>query len=192
MTILNYLARPWQAPTWFLVILVALNRWIFKIQLGEQSFPKNGSAAFIDWLMNAGGIISIGAIGALCMSFTLKLVKKSLSQSIRLNELYTIAIRSQSPYLLAVPLVVILLGVSAVLGPERAQTAARTLKGLLFLAAPLALFFLLKARFKELGEINLILLVLAPYVVLAVIAIAVGAVVSTALIGSIAYLALIK
>lgn len=158
---LRWIAKPWEGPTWILIIFLAVNRWFLSMQFGTATGNlglDNGVSQFVFSMFK---VLSVSLVISLCMSMMLRLVGKT--ERLELADLFEISLKAQSPYLLAVPLALAAMGLSAYLSAEQTTSFVKFLKGLLSFSMFCVLYAMLRKRLSGLGELKLITVLFSPY-----------------------------
>lgn len=160
--ILNALARPWGLPPFLFILLLGLNRLIWretiKFDTPRLLTPRNIATQFSGECLNAFFIALLISISV----FVLIKLTKTLAD-VSFSELLGLSLKAQSFYLLAAPLALVFLNLDEHFSQQVVTNLAQLLKGFLPLTIFATLFFLLKKRLQGLSEIRVLSFVFAPY-----------------------------
>lgn len=162
--ILNALARPWDLPPFLFIVFLALNRILLKQSLNVEESQRFGWSRALPYLAWECLLVFAGAVlFALCIALLLKFIRLENWPKTTLNDLISLALKSQSVYLFAAPIALLWVSLNPWLGASISQNAAQFLKSIFQVSPYVVLFFLLKNKFETFGEIRLLTLTLAPY-----------------------------
>ncbi|GEM_PF-4041058 len=161
--LLRRFAKPWQLPPFLFVLLLGLNRLIFKSAFKLEDKPVSLMNLVPGFTGECLFAFLIAAVLAISIVVMLKMFPGATGARLPFADILLLGLKSQSFYLLAAPIALAVLSLNNYFNPSLVYDICKFLKGLFPLSIFIALFFLLKQEFKNLSEIRLLGLVLSPY-----------------------------
>ena len=161
--LLKNLAKPWELRPFLLLLLLGLNRIIFRSVFQMEDKPVALTNAIPSFTRECFYAVLIAAVLALSIAIMLKISTNATTRHAPFSDLFFLGLKAQSFYLLAAPFALITLSLSNYFNPSLVYDISKFLKGLFPLSIFITLFFVLKQEFQNLSEIRLLGLVFSPY-----------------------------
>jgi len=132
----------------------------------QRTYPFNWSKSLAYFGKELLTAFFLAGFFAICLAAMLKLLRKIPGSPSSVGELLRLALRAQSPYLLAGPAAIVIISLSQWVGAENVLRLGKLLASALPLAMLFILYALLKKRFSEFNELTIVALTLSPYLLL--------------------------
>lgn len=159
------LSKPWQGPAWLLLVLIAINRLLL-----DNAFGLPGKKAWLRgaWLFGSQVLTTffLSLFLALCIFAMLKILRRKVRRPPPIEELIQMGLAAQSPYLLAAPIMAIVMAAIGLLGLSNGTSVGLSLRVLFSFAVFPVLYVIVRRRFPGIGELSVLSLVLSPYLLL--------------------------
>ncbi|MBI4063270.1 MAG: hypothetical protein HY401_03095 [Elusimicrobia bacterium] len=159
------MSKPWQGPAWLLLVLIAINRLLL-----DNAFGLPGKKAWLRgaWLFGSQVLTTffLSLFLALCIFAMLKILRRKVRRPPPIEELIQMGLAAQSPYLLAAPIMAIVMAAIGLLGLSNGTSVGLSLRVLFSFAVFPVLYVIVRRRFPGIGELSVLSLVLSPYLLL--------------------------
>jgi len=146
-------------------MLLAVNRIILKTSLGVSP-EKHASSILPCFAFECFRVFVLAGVFAVSIVLMLKLMRLAARPNASLSGLLALTLKSQAVYLFAAPIALLALSLNPWLSSSIMTQVSQFLKSFFPIATFVALFFLLKKHLPDLGEVRVLVLILAPYLFL--------------------------